>query len=81
MSTAHRLEVDDDVCDLQVSLLLQMSQNSRSEEDLTLTNTEEVGVQLQGLDLLRRQDMLGRELAKPASSQGYVSFSSKMDSG
>lgn len=57
VSTAHRLEADDDVGDLQVSLLLQMSQNSSSEENLTLADTEEVGVQLQGLDLLR-----GRQL-------------------
>lgn len=51
VSTGHRLEVDDDVCDLQVSLLLQVSQDTCSEEDLALTNTEKVGVQLQSLDL------------------------------
>lgn len=51
VSTAHGLEVDDDVRDLQVSLLLQMSQNTSPEEDLTLTNTEEVRVQLESLDL------------------------------
>lgn len=63
ISTARRLEVDDDVSDLQVSLFLQMSQNSSSEENLTLTNTEKVGVQLQGVDLFRAQETF--ELHKP----------------
>lgn len=31
-----------------------MSQNTSSEEDFTLTNTEKVGVQLEGSDLLKR---------------------------
>lgn len=51
VSPANRLEVDDDVSDLQISLLLQVSQDTSSEEDLTLTDTEQVGVQLQGSDL------------------------------
>lgn len=58
ISTAHRLEVDDDVSDLQVSLFLQVSQNSSSEKNLALTNTEKVGVQLQGVDLFRGQETL-----------------------
>lgn len=58
ISTARRLEVDDDVGDLQVSLFLQVSQNASSEKDLALTDTEKVGVQLQGVDLFRGQQTL-----------------------
>lgn len=56
VSAAHRLEIDDDVCDLQISLLLQMSQNPGPEKDLALADAEQVGVQLQGLDLFQVQD-------------------------
>lgn len=45
------LEVNDDVSDLQVPLFLQVGQDSSPEEDLTLADTEEVSVQLQGLNL------------------------------
>ena len=48
MTPADRLEVDDDVGDLEVPLLLQVSQDSGPKEDLTLTDPEQVGVQLQG---------------------------------
>ncbi|KAF3846906.1 hypothetical protein F7725_003984 [Dissostichus mawsoni] len=51
VSAADGLEVDDDVGDLQVPLLLQVSQHSGSEEDFTLTDPEEVQVELQGFDL------------------------------
>ncbi|KAF3846927.1 hypothetical protein F7725_004005 [Dissostichus mawsoni] len=46
VSAADGLEVDDDVGDLQVPLLLQVSQHSGSEEDFTLTDPEEVQVEL-----------------------------------
>ena len=51
VSPADSLEVDDDVSDLQVSLLLQVGQDSGPEEDLTLADTEQVAVQLQSTDL------------------------------
>ena len=50
-SSGIRLELDDDVCELHVALFFQMSQHTGSEEDLTLTNTVQVRVQLQSLDL------------------------------
>jgi len=51
VSAADGLEVDDDVCDLEVALLLQVGQDSSPEEDLALADAEQVGVQLQGSDL------------------------------
>lgn len=48
---ADGLEVNNDVGDLQVPLLLQVGQDSGPEENLTLANTEQVSVQLQGFDL------------------------------
>ena len=51
VSAAHGLEGDDDVGDLEVPLLLQMGQDPGPEEDLTLADPEQVGVQLQGSDL------------------------------
>lgn len=56
VSAAHRLEIDDDVCDLQISFFLQMSQDPGPEKDLALADAEQVGVQLQGLDLFQVQD-------------------------
>lgn len=51
ISSATGLEADDDVGDLHVSLLLQVGQDTGSEEDFALTNAVKVGVQLQGFDL------------------------------
>lgn len=51
------LESYDDHSDLQISLLLQLGQNSCSEEDLTLPNPVEVGVQIQMLDLHRKENL------------------------
>lgn len=51
ISPTDGLEVNDDVSDLQIPLLLQVGQDPGSKEDLTLTDTEEVAVQLQGLNL------------------------------
>ena len=58
ITTAPGLEADDDVSDLHVSLLFQMGQHSSPEEHFTLTNTEQVGVQLQGFDLIRNERVL-----------------------
>lgn len=49
------LEGDDDDGEFDVSLLLQLSQNSGPEEHLTLTNTEQVGIQIQVLHLEDRK--------------------------
>lgn len=53
ISSAPGLEADDHVCDLHVSLLLQVSQDSSSEEDLALADAVQVLVQLQRFDLMR----------------------------
>lgn len=54
ISSAPGLEADDDVGDLHVSLLLQLGQDTGSEEHFALTNAVKVGVQLQSFDLQRR---------------------------
>lgn len=54
ISSAPGLEADDDIGDLHVSLLLQLGQDTGSEEDFALTNAVKVGVQLQSFDLQRR---------------------------
>lgn len=55
VSPAPGLETDDDVGDLHVSLLLQVSQDTSSEKHLTLADPEEVRVQLQTFDLSREK--------------------------
>lgn len=54
ISSAPGLETDYDVRDLHVSLLLQVSQDTGSEEHFTLTDAVQIGVQLQCLYLKRR---------------------------
>lgn len=51
VSSGLCLESNNDHSDLQVSLLLQLGQHSCAEEDLTLSNPVQVGVQIQMLDL------------------------------
>lgn len=51
VSPGSRLEGHNDVCDLEVPLLLQLGQDPCPEEDLALSHTVEVGVQFQSLDL------------------------------
>lgn len=53
------LESDDDHGDLQISLLLQLGKHSSSEEDLTLSNPVQVGVQVKMLDLHRHKILIG----------------------
>ena len=53
VSTTPGLEADDDVGDLNIPLLLQVGQDTGPEKHLTLANPEQVGIQLQGLDLGR----------------------------
>lgn len=51
ISSAQGLETDDHISDLHVSLLLQMGQDTSSEEHFALTNAVQVWVQLQSFDL------------------------------
>ena len=51
VAPAAGLEADDDVRDLQVPLLLQVSQHAGPEEDLALADAVQVAVELQGFDL------------------------------
>lgn len=60
------LKVNDDVSDLQVPLFFQVGQDSSPEEDLTLADTEEVSVQLQGLNLPKT----GRDI-EGGKGEGY----------
>ena len=54
-ASSLRLESDDDHGDLQISLLLQLGQHSCAEEDFTLSDPVQVGVQVQVLDLHRQK--------------------------
>lgn len=49
------MESDDDHGDLQISLLLQLGQHPRAEEDLAESDPVQVGVQVQMLDLHRQE--------------------------
>lgn len=51
VAPAAGLEADDDVRDLQVPFLLQVSQHAGPEEDLALADAVQVAVELQGFDL------------------------------
>lgn len=51
VAPAAGLEPDNDVCDLQVPLLLQVGQHAGPEEDLALADAVQIAVQLQGFDL------------------------------
>lgn len=44
VASALSLESNNDICDLQISFLFQMSQHTSSEEDFTLSNSEQVGI-------------------------------------
>jgi len=57
------LEGDDDDGQFEVSLFLQLSQNSRPEEHLTLTNAIQVGVQFQMFYLETTGGVLRDELS------------------
>lgn len=56
VATTHRLEGHDHISNLQVSFLLQVGQDSRSEEDFALPNPVQVGVKFQGFDLRREKE-------------------------
>lgn len=51
VASADTLEANDGVSDLQVSLFLQVGQDSSTEEDFTLTHPEQVTIQFQSFDL------------------------------
>lgn len=76
-----RLEVDDDVCEFEVALLLEMRQHACAEEDLALPDAVEVRVQLQRLDLKTKvqrvhlacvQEVFGSHI--PGHSFGFLWF-------
>ena len=50
VAPAAGLEADDDIRDLQVLLLLQVGQHTGPEEDLALTHSVQVALELQGFD-------------------------------
>ena len=53
-SSTESLELYHYVCQFEISLLLQMSQYTSTEENLTLTNSVQVGVKLQSINLEQR---------------------------
>lgn len=59
VAPAAGLEPDDDVGDLQVSLLLQVGQHTGPEEDLALADAVQVAVELQGFNLDGREPVIG----------------------
>lgn len=54
IAATSSLEVNNDVCDLQVPLFLQVGQHSRPEEDFALADAKQVVVKLQGFDLAKK---------------------------
>lgn len=67
VATTHCLEGHDDICNLQVSFLLQVGQDPRTEEDFALPNPVQVGVEFKGFDLRREEEEV------PFSTGGLVS--------
>lgn len=53
-SSGLSLESDDDHSDLQISLLLQLGEHPCAEEDFTLSDPVQIGVQVQMFDLHKR---------------------------
>lgn len=51
VASGDALEAYDGVSDLQISFFFQVSQNSSSEEDFTLTHPKQVVIQFQSFDL------------------------------
>lgn len=51
IASGGALKADNGISDLQVSLFFKVSQDSSSEEDFTLTHSEQVMIQLQSTDL------------------------------
>lgn len=70
------LEVDDEVCDLVVPFLFQMSQDSGPEEDLGLSDSEQVRVELQRFNhLLARLLAVHEALRDGVGSEQLVALS------
>ncbi len=74
ISPTDGLEVNDDVSDLQVPLFLQVGQDSSPEEDLTLADTEQVAVQLQGLNLPKTGRDIDGSLVTLEAAVEIISF-------
>lgn len=76
-ASGSALKADDGVCDLQVSLLFQVTQYSGSEEDFTLTHPEQIVIQLQSTDL--DVDSSKKKIHKPvAQLKGLEQVSQKV---
>lgn len=56
IAPAPSLKTNDNVCDLHVSLFLQVGEDSCSEKNFTLTHPIEIGVQLQTFDLIPKEN-------------------------
>jgi len=50
-ASSERLEAHNDISQLVVTFFFEMCQDTSSEEDLTLTNAKEIGVELQCFNL------------------------------
>ena len=51
VTTAVSLELDDDLSEFDITLFFQVSEHTSAEKDLGLTDTEQVGVHIQIVDL------------------------------
>ena len=72
VAPAAGLEADDDICDLQVLLLLQVGQHASPEEDLALAHAVQVALKLQGFDPEEESQLLtmGHPIHHRAVEQG-----------
>ena len=78
--SAVSLELDDQVCDPEVPLLLEVGEHTGAEEDLGLTDPVEAGVQLQGLDhLLARLLAVHEPLGDHVGGEQLVSLSELLE--
>lgn len=72
VSPGRCLEGHDDICNLQVPFLFQVSQDTSPEEDLTLADAVEIRVQLEGPDLQGQTKEQKRETGIQTGSLGLV---------
>jgi len=67
------LESDNDHSDLQISLLLQLGKHSCAEEDFTLSNPVQIGVQIQML-YLHRQEISGMSTYRSTGKKEFSEY-------
>lgn len=77
VAPAAGLEPDDDVCDLQVPLFLQVRQDAGAEEDLALADAVQIAIELQGFDLDGRAGHLLRATTEPSEQRQEPEVSSR----